>query len=133
MSTYERIPMTKLSKSALYPSISSSISGLDLYSSQHYTIPPHQRILVKTGISMAIPYGYYGREAPITELSTTYGIDVGAGVIDSDYRGEVHCLLFNFSDKDYLISPGDRIAHLIIQEISMAEVQELTELDIILE
>lgn len=119
--------MRKVTPSATLPTISSC--GLDLYSSQSYLIPPFSRALVKTGIAMALPSNYYGREAPLASLSLSHGIEVGAGVIDSDYRGEVHCLLFNFGDKDFKISPGDKIAHLIIQQISMAEVEEVSELD----
>ena len=127
MSIYESIPMRKVTPSGTLPTISSC--GLDLYSSQSYLIPPFSRALVTTGIAMALPSNYYGREAPLASLSLSHGIEVGAGVIDSDYRGEVHCLLFNFGDKDFKISPGDKIAHLIIQKISMAEVEEVSELD----
>ena len=54
--------------------------------------------MVSTGISIAVPFGYYGRIAPRSGLACKNFIDVGAGVIDCDYRGEVKILLFNFSD-----------------------------------
>lgn len=66
--------------------------------------------MVSTGISMAIPEGYYGRVAPRSGLAVKNFIDVGAGVIDSDYRGELKVLLFNFSEVDFEVKKGDRIA-----------------------
>lgn len=59
---------------------------------------------------MAIPDGFYGRVAPRSGLACKNFIDVGAGVIDSDYRGEVKVLLFNFSKNDFEVKKGDRIA-----------------------
>ncbi len=59
---------------------------------------------------MAIPKGYYGRVAPRSGLACKHFIDVGAGVVDSDYRGEIKVLLFNFSDKEFKVNEGDRIA-----------------------
>ncbi len=63
-----------------------------------------------TGLAFGIPEGNYGRIAPRSGLAAKNSIDVGAGVIDSDYRGEVKVLLFNFSDEDFSFNEGDRIA-----------------------
>lgn len=73
-------------------------------------VPAKGKALISTGIAMAIPEGNYGRIAPRSGLAAKYFIDVGAGVIDSDYRGEVKVLLFNFGDTDFKVSKGDRIA-----------------------
>ena len=59
---------------------------------------------------MAIPTGNYGRIAPRSGLAAKNMIDVGAGVIDSDYRGEIKVLLFNLSDVDFQVQKNDRIA-----------------------
>ena len=59
---------------------------------------------------MAIPVGNYGRIAPRSGLAAKNFIDVGAGVIDSDYRGEVKVLLFNFAEVDFKVVTGDRVA-----------------------
>lgn len=56
---------------------------------------------------MAVPLGYYGRVAPRSGLAVKNFIDVGAGVVDSDYRGEVKVLLFNFSEVDFEVKKGD--------------------------
>jgi dUTP pyrophosphatase len=92
-------------------------AGYDLYSSCNSLIYPQQRMLVQTGISIEIPEGYYGRIAPRSGLALKYGIDVMAGVIDSDYRGDVGVILYN-TDKEnpFHIKIGDRIAQLIIEK-----------------
>ena len=59
--------------------------------------------------------------APRSGLALKNGIDVGAGVVDYDYRGNVGVILFNFSDIDFEVKRGDRIAQLIIEKISMAQ------------
>jgi dUTP pyrophosphatase len=76
---------------------SASAAGLDLYSIEAVCLPPNQRSLVRTGLAVAIPRGFYGRLAPRSGLATKKGLDVLAGVIDADYRGEIRCLLHNTS------------------------------------
>ena len=73
-------------------------------------VPARGKSLVGTGLAFGIPEGNYGRIAPRSGLAAKNSIDVGAGVIDSDYRGEVKVLLFNFSDEDFSFNEGDRIA-----------------------
>ena len=93
-------------------------AGHDLYASNcdAIVISKGSRALVPTGISMEIPVGYYGRVAPRSGLAVNSGINVGAGVIDSDYRGEVKVLLFNHSDHEFMVEPGMRIAQLILEK-----------------
>ena len=77
---------------------------------------------------MAIPHGNYGRIAPRSGLAVKKMIDVGAGVIDSDYRGEVKVLLFNFGAEDFKVCKGDRIAQLIIEKYTITSIQEVENL-----
>jgi dUTP pyrophosphatase len=79
---------------------------------------------------MAIPTGNYGRIAPRSGLAAKNFIDVGAGVIDSDYRGEVKVLLFNFSDVEFVVNPGDRIAQLIVEKYTRTEIEDVVEGDL---
>ena len=76
-------------------------AGYDLMSIADLAIPARGKGLVPTGISMAIPIGNYGRIAPRSGLAAKNFIDVGAGVIDADYRGEVKVLLFNFGEHEF--------------------------------
>ena len=96
-------------------------AGADLTASQKMLIPPRDRLLVTTGIRLEIPEGYVGLIWPRSGLAVTKGIDCGAGVIDSHYRGEVKVLLFNHSDNEFQIEQGDRIAQLLIQKVERVQ------------
>ena len=93
-------------------------AGYDLYSCNNYEIKSRSQILVDTGVKMKIPQGYYARIAPRSGLSWKKFTDVGAGVIDSDYRGIIKVILRNFSDDTLSIFKGDKIAQIIITKIS---------------
>ena len=96
---------------------SASAAGLDLYSIEAVCLPPNQRSLVRTGLAVAIPEGFYGRLAPRSGLATKKGLDVLAGVIDADYRGEIQCLLHNTSDGIVELPAQTKICQLIIEKI----------------
>mmetsp|Transcript_134 Transcript_134/g.225 ORF Transcript_134/g.225 Transcript_134/m.225 type:complete len:137 (+) Transcript_134:152-562(+) len=76
-------------------------AGYDLCSDEDCVVEARSRLLVATGLAMAIPKGYYGRVAPRSGLASKRFIDTGAGVIDADYRGEVKVLLFNFGEEAF--------------------------------
>jgi len=96
---------------------SSQAAGLDIFSIEEVVLEPRQRSLVRTGLAVAIPEGYYGRIAPRSGLATQRGLDVLAGVIDSDYRGEVRCLLYNAGDVAIHLPAQSKICQLIIEKI----------------
>jgi dUTP pyrophosphatase len=73
--------------------------------------------LIQTGVAVAIPEGYYGRLAPRSGLATQKGIDVLAGVVDADYRGEIGCLLYNAGEEIVDLPAQTRICQLIIEKI----------------
>ncbi len=119
-----------LSEAAILPTRGSAdAAGLDFYASEEAYIYPGERKLVATGIAMAIPVGYYGRVAPRSGLAVKQGLDVLAGVIDADYRGEIKVLLINHADATSVIKPGDRIAQLIIEKIGTPTVVQVDDLD----
>ncbi|XP_028770133.1 deoxyuridine 5'-triphosphate nucleotidohydrolase-like [Neltuma alba] len=120
----------KLSDKAVLPSRASSLSaGYDLSSAVETKVPARGKALVATDLSIAIPEGTYARIAPRSGLAWKHSIDVGAGVIDADYRGPVGVILFNHSDADFEVKIGDRIAQLIIERIMTPEVEEVQDLD----
>lgn len=92
-------------------------AGYDLYSIEEGEIYPQERKMIDTGIQMQIPNGYYGRIAPRSGLALKNGMDVMAGVIDSDYRNNIKCILLN-TDKNniYKYNIGDKIAQIIIEK-----------------
>lgn len=91
---------------------SGEAAGYDIVASQDTKIPARGRKLIKTGIAIAIQSGYYGQIWSRSSMAVK-GIDVGAGVIDSDYRGEVRVLLINHTDEPFQIQAGNRIAQII--------------------
>ena len=104
-------------------------AGADLKASEDTVIPSKGRCLVSTGISMAIPIGYVGLIWPRSGLAVKHGIDSGAGVIDSGYRGEIRVLLFNHSESDFEVVKGDRIAQILIQKIESPQFVQVETLD----
>uniref|UniRef100_A0A453H1T0 Deoxyuridine 5'-triphosphate nucleotidohydrolase n=1 Tax=Aegilops tauschii subsp. strangulata TaxID=200361 RepID=A0A453H1T0_AEGTS len=92
-------------------------------------VPARGKALVATDLSIAIPEGTYARIAPRSGLALKHAIDAGAGVIDADYRGPVGVVLFNHSEVDFVVKPGDRVAQMIIQVIATPEVAEVEDLD----
>lgn len=109
-----------LSGNQYRPSVGSGESaGIDLRSPYDQIIPAKSRLLIPLNLKVELRKGTYGRLAPRSGLAIKHFIDVGAGVIDSDYRGNVHVLLFNFGDEDYHIKPGDKIVQLIVEKIHL--------------
>ena len=103
--------------------------GYDISSSEATVVAARGSKLIATGLSMAIPSGFYGRVAPRSGLAVKKSIHVGAGVVDPDYRGEVRVLLFNLGDADFAIEVGDRIAQLVLEQCATPPVVEVDSLD----
>lgn len=119
-----------LDKHATVPVRSSSeAAGYDVCSIDDGYIDPGDRLLVRTGIALQVPIGTYGRIAPRSGLAVKYGIHVGAGVIDRDYRGEIRVLLCNLGRERFEFKRGDRIAQMVLEKIETPEVYTVESLD----
>lgn len=124
------LKVKKLTDSAKLPvRASARAAGYDIIASEGAKVPSKGKEVIKTGIAIAVPPGYYGRVAPRSGLAVKNFIDVGAGVIDEDYRGPLGIVLFNFSDVDFIVNPGDRVAQLLLEKIITPQVVEVTDLD----
>ena len=120
----------RLSKHAQIPTRGTYRSvGHDLYSAYDYTISAGGQVLVKTDLQIAMPPGCYGRIAPRSSLAHPHGIDVGAGVIDPDYRGNIGIVLFNLGQHDYTVKRGDRCAQVILEQVYVPLVVEVESLE----
>lgn len=123
------LKFTKLSEHAYEPvKGSEKAAGFDLKSAYDYVVAARGKELVKTDLQVELPHGCYGRVAPRSGLAVKNFIDVGAGVIDEDYRGNVGVVIFNHSDVEFPIKKGDRIAQLICEKIFYPVLQEVTNL-----
>ena len=100
-------------------------SGMDLSAAvkEDMVLKPGEIKLVPTGVQIAIPTGYEGQVRPRSGLALKHGISIvnSPGTIDADYRGEVGVILVNLGEKDFLIRRGDRIAQLVINKVSRAD------------
>lgn len=123
-----RMRYFKLSEYASAPSTHSEHSaGYDLASAYDYIVPTKGKCLIKTDLVFEIPSGCYARIAPRSGLAKKHFIDVGAGVVDSDYRDNVCILLFNFGESDFKVKRGDRIAQMILEKIEKFDLDETKE------
>ena len=115
--------------------------------SQDTTVPARGKGLVKTDLQIRVPHGTYGRVAPRSGLAWKQHIDIGAGVVDEDYRGNVGevisgmniikvlnevftgVVMFNHADTEFVVKKGDRIAQLVCEKIAYPELEVLETLD----
>ena len=116
----------KLLSAQAKPPMKGTISsiGYDLYASQDCVILGGSRAILHTGVSIELPKGTYGRIAPRSGVASAYGIDIGAGVIDPDYRGEIKILVFNHGKFQVHVKAGvTRVAQLIIECARSPEIE----------
>ncbi len=99
-------------------------AGLDLYSVEEIAIQPGDRLVVKTGVAMEIPFGYAGLVWDKSGLAAKKGLKTMGGVIDAGYRGEIQVVLANLGNEPHTIAVGDKIAQLLIQKVDLPEVSE---------
>ena len=99
---------------------SASAAGADLRASEALVIPPGGRAAVPTALRLQLPPGHAGLVWPRSGLAVRHGIDTLAGVIDSDYRGELKVVLVNHGDQPFAIAAGDRVAQLLVQRVERA-------------
>lgn len=108
-------------------------SGIDLKASIYaeMTVDPGERILVPTGLKMAIPSGYECQIRPRSGLALKKGITVlnTPGTIDASFRGEIGVIIINHSNDTFTINPGDRIAQAVFSKVEHVELEEVNELD----
>eukprot|EP01100_Stratorugosa_tubuloviscum_P001971 TRINITY_DN1450_c0_g1_i2.p1 TRINITY_DN1450_c0_g1~~TRINITY_DN1450_c0_g1_i2.p1 ORF type:complete len:178 (-),score=82.78 TRINITY_DN1450_c0_g1_i2:120-599(-) len=125
-----KLKVKKLSQFAFIPYRASTFAaGYDLISAYDAQVKSKDKEIIKTDIAISIPIGYYGRVAPRSSLAWKNFIDVGAGVIDSDYRGNIAVILFNHSNQNFEVKRGDRIAQLIIEKIATPDIEEVEQLE----
>lgn len=116
----------KLHADAIAPTrATSGAAGYDLHSVEGYVLTPGHRVVVSTGLRIVLPPGTYGRVAPRSGLAVKHGLDVGAGVVDPDYTGELKVVLFNHDTQTFVIRPGYRIAQLIVEPFIAPLVEEV--------
>ena len=111
----------------------SQSAGMDLRANidESIVLHPMERRLVPTGLHIALPQGFEAQIRPRSGLALKKGVTVlnTPGTIDADYRGELMVLLINFSDTDFVINDGERIAQMVVARHEQIEFQLVDELD----
>lgn len=125
------LSVKKVDERATLPSVGyNGDAGLDLYAIEETIVPAGKRVMVRTGIAMAIPEGYVGLIWDRSGWAAKFGLHNMAGVIDAGFRGEILVVMFNTGEEDFKIVAGDRIGQMIIQpflSVSIKESQDLPE------
>lgn len=108
-------------------------AGMDIRANikEPIVLKPLERKLIPSGIKMAIPEGYEVQVRPRSGLALKHGISIvnAPGTVDSDFRGDIGVILINLSNEDYTIQPQERIAQLVLNEVTQMSLQKVTSLD----
>ena len=106
-------------------------AGLDLPAAESFAMAPGERVIVGTGLAMAVPFGFEAQVRPRSGLAFKHGISIvnAPGTIDSDYRGEVKVLLVNLGDLPVAFERGERIAQLVIAPVQQVEISLVDSLE----
>lgn len=127
------VRIKRLDKSVQIPSYAyEGDAGLDLRANDDMIIEPHCRVLVPTGLAIALPEGYAGFVQPRSGMALKLGLSIAntPGLIDSHYRGELKIICINLDSKEAIhIERGERIAQLVIQRVPIVDLVEVDELD----
>ncbi len=128
-----KVNVKKLTASATMPTRGSlAAAGYDLYADvkENVKIAPHATEKIGTGLAMEIPDDYFGGIYARSGIATKEGLRPAncVGVVDSDYRGEIIVALHNDSEVERTVTPGERIAQIIIQPYLSVEFEEASEL-----
>lgn len=121
----------KLTETAIIPNYQTSgAAGFDLHADlrqegEKTVLFAHDRILLKTGIAMEIPEGFEVQIRSRSGLAANYGLQAHFGTIDSDYKGEIGVILFNHSDKDFIINHNDRVAQAVFVPVFQPHIEEV--------
>lgn len=128
-----RVKIVNKSHHSLPQYSTSSSAGMDLRANIDAPIllKPMQRVLVPTGLFMALPEGYEAQVRPRSGLAIKHGITVlnTPGTIDADYRGEIGVILMNFGLEDFLIQDGERIAQMVVSKYEQVDFLDVELLD----
>jgi len=113
--------------------MTAAAAGMDLYVKleNDVILLPGERVMVPTGIAIALPEGYEAQVRPRSGLAAKYGVTLlnTPGTIDADYRGEISVILINHGSEDFIIKDGERVAQMIIAPVSHCQLQLVDNLD----
>lgn len=120
----------KLDEGAFMPvRAHASDAGMDIRTPYDVNVYAEQSVTVSTGVHMEIPHGYVGIVKAKSGLSVKYGIETGAGVVDSGYTGEINVKLLNLSERLHTFRKGDKIAQILIVPVELPALVQVDDLE----
>ena len=129
----EKIKIVNKGQQPLPTYATAQSAGMDLRANidAPITLRPMERQLIPTGLHIALPEGFEAQVRPRSGLALKHGITVlnTPGTIDADYRGELKVLLVNFSNTDFVINAGERVAQMVIARYEKVDFEQVIELD----
>ncbi|MEX0869891.1 MAG: dUTP diphosphatase [Candidatus Spechtbacterales bacterium] len=127
-----KIYINKIDPSAKLPSYAyKGDAGMDLFSFEDVKIPSFEKVVISTGLKVAIPAGYAGFIWDKSGLAVKNNVTTLAGLIDSNYRGELKVVLMNLGKKEHVVKKGDKIAQLIVKPVEEVNIEEADDIDTI--
>ena len=125
-----KIYFQKLSPDAVIPTRATQQSAgfdLSLCGQQPVTVHPGETVMIHTGVAVVLPEQTAGMVYPRSGLAFRHGLALAncVGVIDSDYRGELMVPLYNHSNEPYTVSPGERVAQMVVTPVLLPDVEEI--------
>jgi len=126
------VKIKKIKDNAIIPKyVHEGDSGVDLYSAEDYLLKPGERVLVSTGLKIAIPKGYEAQIRPKSGLALNNGVSIvnTPGTIDAGYRGEIGIITINLGKENFKIEKGKKIAQMVFNKVEEAKFEEVEDLD----
>ncbi len=123
------IKVKKLTANAILPQMMrQGDAAMDLYAAEDMDMPKGKVVAIATGVALEIPEGYVGNVRDRGGLARNYGFHTLAGIVDSNYRGDITVVAINLGAEDYKVKAGDRIAQIMIHKIESVELEEVEQL-----
>lgn len=125
-----RLAVQRIHPSAKLPAYAyEGDAGMDLFSVEDVTLAPGDKVLVGTGLKLAIPAGHGGFVWDKSGIATKHHIKTMAGVVDSNYRGELKVVLTNLGKEPYEVRVGEKIAQLVIKPVAAPLIEEVEKIE----
>lgn len=127
-----KLRVKKLKENAVMPKYAKEgDAGMDLFSTENYSLKPGERCLVSTGLAFETPLGFEVQIRPRSGLALKKGISIvnSPGTIDAGYRGEIGIILINHGNEEFAVNQGDKIAQAVLNQIHIAAIEEAEELE----
>lgn len=120
-----KLLVQKIDSSAKLPAYAyDGDAGMDLFSIEDTAVAPGEKVAIRTGLKFAIPRGYAGFVWDKSGLALKHHLKTMAGVLDSNYRGELLIVLTNLGKTEYKVEKGSKIAQLVVKPVECAEIEE---------